>query len=68
MLNVPGNGDKPSYFEDPFIRLQNWGGNLMTNPVDLESNLMGINKRLDRCIGHNNVKLAESKQGNISRE
>ena len=60
MLNVPGNGDKPSYFEDPHIRLQNWGANLMTNPVDLESKLIGIDKRLDRCIGHNNIKLAPS--------
>ena len=57
MLNVPGNGDKPSYFEDPHIRLQNWGGNLMTNPVDLESNLMGINKKLDRSNMNNRVEL-----------
>ncbi len=62
MLNVPGNGDKPSYFEDPFIRLQGWGGNLMTNPIDLESSLRGIDKRLDRCIGHNNIKLSSSNQ------
>jgi len=60
MLNVPGNGDKPSYFEDPHIRLQNWGGNLMTNPVDLESNLMGINKKLDRCSVNNRVELETS--------
>jgi len=60
MLNVPGNGDKPSYFEDPHIRLQNWGGNLMTNPVDLESNLMGINKKLDRCSVNNRVELEPS--------
>ena len=28
MLNKPGNGITPSYFDDPFIRLQQWGGNL----------------------------------------
>lgn len=60
MLNVPGNGEKPSYFEDPHIRLQNWGGNLMTNPVDLESNLMGINKKLDRSFLNNRVELESS--------
>ena len=31
MLNVPGNGDKPEYMEDPHIRLEKWGGNLDNN-------------------------------------
>ena len=42
MLNVPGNGKHPYYFEDPYIRLQKWGGNLDANPVELESELMGL--------------------------
>ena len=28
ILNVPGNGDKPCYMNDPHIILQKWGGNL----------------------------------------
>ena len=39
MLNVPGNGDKPGFMEDPHIRMQKWGSNLMTNTVNLESDL-----------------------------
>ena len=31
ILNVPGNGDKPCYIDDPYIRLQGWGANLMIN-------------------------------------
>lgn len=48
MLNVPGNGDKPLYMNDPHIRLQKWGGNAMKNPVALESKLFGLDHRLDR--------------------
>lgn len=46
VLNVPGNGPKPYFMEDPFVRLQRWGANLMTNPVDLESDLLGLSNRL----------------------
>lgn len=46
MIDVPGNGLKPCYMVDPSVRLQKWGANLMTNPVDLESALMGIDQRL----------------------
>lgn len=48
MLDVPGSGDKPSYMEDPYIRLQKWGGNLRTNTINLESDLMGLTKKLSR--------------------
>jgi len=52
VLNVPGNGEKPSYMEDPHIRIQGWGGNLMTNTIDLESELRGVNRRISRdCLG-----------------
>ena len=52
ILNVPGNGDKPAYMADPQIRIQTWGGNLMTNCVDLESELRGVNKRINKdCLG-----------------
>ena len=48
MLNVPGNGSKPLYMDDPFIRMQKWGGNLMTNTVNLESDLFGLSRSSNR--------------------
>ena len=47
-LNVPGNGTKPHYMEDPNIRIQKWGGNLMTNHVDIENTLWGITMNNNR--------------------
>jgi len=48
MLNVPGNGSKPLYMDDPFIRMQKWGGNLMTNTINLESDLFGLSRNSNR--------------------
>ena len=60
-LNVPGNGDKPCYMEDPYIRLQGWGGNLRTNAVELENELRGLNMPLSRdCT---NYKTSAAKVG-----
>ena len=58
MLNVPGNGDKPCYMEDPYIRLQQWGANLRTNPIQLESELLGLDRRAGNkdCIEANAPK------------
>ena len=57
ILNVPGNGDKPAYFDDPYIRMQGWGGNLRTNTINLESDLFGITKRVNKdCLGVDNYK------------
>jgi hypothetical protein len=47
-LNVPGPGEKPVYFEDPYIRAQLWAGNVMTNTVDVEAELFGLSRRLNR--------------------
>ena len=59
MLNVPGNGDKPYYIEDPYIRIQGWGANLRTNTINLESNLKGLNQPLSRdCLQNNYLKTA----------
>ena len=56
-LNVPGNGLKPLYMEDPYIRLQKWGGNLRTNIVEIEDSLKGLNRKLNRdCLEENNYK------------
>lgn len=54
MLNVPGNGEKPCFMDDPFIRLQKWGANLRTNTINLESDLMGLSRSSNRdCIKEN---------------
>ena len=51
MLNVPGNGSKPLYMDDPFIRMQKWGGNLWTHSIDIQSSLLGIDRQLNRdCL------------------
>ena len=58
MLNVPGNGSKPLYMDDPFIRMQKWGGNLMTNTINLESDLFGLSRNINRDdIKTNDYKL-----------
>ena len=52
MLNVPGNGDMPCFMADPHITIQKWGGNLRTNTINLESDLLGVNRRISRdCLG-----------------
>ena len=48
MLNVPGNGTHPEYIMDPQVRLQKFGANLSVNIVDINSELLGVNKQLDR--------------------
>ena len=48
MLDVPGNGLTPCFMEDPYIRMQKWGGNLQTNTINLESSMLGMNRPLDR--------------------
>jgi hypothetical protein len=47
-LNVPGNGVKPHYSNNGFVRLQKWGGNLSQNSVSLESDLRGLTRKLTR--------------------
>ena len=52
ILNVPGNGANPCYMEDPQIIIQKWGANLRTNTINLESELRGVNRNLNRdCLG-----------------
>jgi hypothetical protein len=52
VMDVPGNGLLPNFIEDPHIRIQKWGGNLQTNGIDLESELLGVNRTLGKdCLG-----------------
>lgn len=54
VLNTPGNGETPDYIEDPHIRIQKWGANLRTNTINLESDLMGVNRSMNKdCLGEN---------------
>ena len=48
MLNVPGQGTDLAFVEDPHVRLQHWGANLRNNTVNLESDLRGMTRRLNR--------------------
>ena len=68
MLNVPGNmGDKPYYMEDPYIRAQKWGGNLRTNTINLESDLLGLTRALNNdCNELNNYENHAIKSNIIS--
>jgi hypothetical protein len=61
MLNQPGYGDKPLFFEDPHIRLQQWGGNLRTNTINIESDLKGMTRNLNRdCKQFKNNEVSSS--------
>lgn len=53
ILNVPGNdGEKPRLYNDPQLRLQKWGANLMGvrngHPIDIESDLKNVNRKLSK--------------------
>ena len=57
-LNVPGNGETPDYMEDPHIRIQGWGANLRTNCINLESDMRGLTRSLNRdCLGKDNYEV-----------
>jgi hypothetical protein len=57
VLNVPGNGSNPCYIEDPQIIIQKWGANLRTNTINLESELLGVNRAANRdCLGKDNYQ------------
>lgn len=63
MIDVPGNGPNPCFMEDPFIRLQKWGANLQTDTINIESELLGINRRNSRdCIEKKTFSVANSKK------
>ena len=47
-LDVPGMGSSMPFQDDAQLRLQQWGANLRTNTVNLESDLMGITRPLNR--------------------
>jgi len=59
-LNVPGQGADMPFQEDAQIRLQRWGANLNTNTINLDSDLRGLTRNLDRDdTTENNYKTHE---------
>ena len=69
MLNVPGNGTKPYFIEDPQIRLQKFGGNISTNFINVNSGLKGIGRQLDTdCLmkTNKNEQLIQNNYSEIS--
>jgi len=57
ILNVPGPADKHYYFEDPQIRLTQYGANAMHESMDINNELKGITRPLNRdCININQYK------------
>jgi len=54
MLNVPGNGSKPHFIDDPYIRLEKWGANIDKNVVNLESDLFGLTRSTNRDTNSQN--------------
>mgnify|MGYP006156764605 CR=1 FL=1 len=66
IMNVPGPGSNVCFMEDPFIRLQKWGANLMTNTINLESDLMGLSRSLNKdCVELNNYKNHEASSRDV---
>ena len=49
-LDTPGPGMDMPFIEDPNIRMQKWGANLHTNTVNLESDLLGLTRPLNRDL------------------
>jgi hypothetical protein len=58
-LNTPGAGLQLPFFEEPQMRLQKWGANLMTDTTNLESDLFGLGRKLnhdfDRTYKQDNI-------------
>jgi hypothetical protein len=49
-LDTPGNGMDLPFFEDPQLRLQGWGANFRNNSVNLESDLLGLTRPMNRDL------------------
>ena len=56
-LDTPGQGVYMPFIEDPRIRLQKYGANIATDRINLESDLYGITRLLNRDnVDSNNYK------------
>jgi len=59
-LDRPGQGVDLPFLEDPQVRLQGWGANLRRNTVNLESDLLGLTRKLNRDYVNKNNYLENS--------
>ena len=68
-LDTPGPGINLPYLEDCQVRMQKWGANLMTNPVNIESDLRGLTRPFNRDnIELNNYKNRAVECSKLSHE
>lgn len=57
IIDVPGPGTNLPLFLDSHILAQKWGGNLWMNSIDVNSSLLGLNKKINRDdINQNNFR------------
>ena len=49
-LQTPGPRLAVPFLEDPHVRLQKWGANMRTNTANLNSDLLGINRKLTHDV------------------
>ena len=66
-LNTPSQGSHMPFFEDPQIRLQRWGANMMFNGMNIESDLRGLTRKLNHdSIQNNEYNNMACSQGRVS--
>ena len=62
MLDTPGPGTNMPFYEEPQMHLQKWGANLTTNTINLESDLIGLTRKLNRDNVESNDYLRNAAQ------
>ena len=67
MLNVPGPADSTKYIESPMIRMQKFANQIRTNSTNIESDLRGLTRNLNRDnVKSNNYKKKEVHSSHIN--
>jgi hypothetical protein len=66
-LAVPGPGASMPFQDDTHLRMQKWGANLRTNSINLESDLIGLTRPLQRDnVDTNNYKTESVNSSQVS--
>ena len=70
ILNTPGPGNKVGFINDPFVRLQKWGGNLRkanNGAIDIHSHLIGLKSKIKtQKINYDNDTKSITKQSRVT--